>query len=221
MRSASPRPATTLPASSDRPVGCAATARARRTRTRAGPAGAQGARRELSARRPSAAARRRSTASSTSATSMSSRHMRASRHCRRWWHWHTDARDTAMSSATSGPFRVGPGRARRCRQAACRRGSDVRRTGVAGHHQPAPRGQRRNVRDARLRRQDRRTVRLRDDLVGEGEFVGPPQHDRAKVVSRPQLTREAAKTLRRPPLVRPGRARVEQRERSAGAGDDR
>ena len=51
-----------------------------------------------------------------------------------------------------------------------------------------------------------------DDLFSECAFVGPPQHDRAEVVSRPQLTREFGQPIGRPPLVRPGRARIDDSE---------
>ena len=92
---------------------------------------------------------------------------------------------------------------------------DVARPGVAGHHDHGAACQRHQIGDRRRRRDHRRAARVRDHLVGKGPLAVSPQRDGHQTVPLPQRRRQQAEARRRPALVRPLRAGVEQRVAAA------
>src|SRR5262245_19797011 len=93
---------------------------------------------------------------------------------------------------------------------------DVRRSGVAGHHHHRRTGERDDVGHRGLRRENRRTSCGRHDVFCQIELARSPQDDRSQILPLAERHRQGAEPRRRPSLVRPRRAGIEQRERAAG-----
>ena len=96
------------------------------------------------------------------------------------------------------------------------RGGDVRRPGIARHHQRRAARQRDEIGDGRLRREHRGAVGAATTSARERLLARSPQHDRHQPVPLAQRRRDAAEPRRRPALVRPRRAGIQQRVAAAG-----
>ena len=120
----------------------------------------------------------------------------------------------STSSAHHGPLRDGRVGPKMPDDRRADGGGDVRRPGVAGHHDSrAPRDERDEVGDRRRRRRaaPRRRLRRRSRRASGSLARAPRARPTAGRAARAGAARHRAEPVGRPALVRPRRARIEQR----------
>src|SRR5690242_9916019 len=95
-----------------------------------------------------------------------------------------------------------------------RRGPDrrrnVERTGVAGNHERRVPRQRHQIDDGGGRRRNGGPARARDHFLRQPLFARPPEHDGKETTDVTHERGDLTVACRRPPLVGPGRARIDE-----------
>ena len=125
----------------------------------------------------------------------------------------TSNRDTVTSLAPTG--RCAADRSgRRPPPPACRRPRRCATDRYPRHHQRSVAAEGNQVGDFGRRRQSRRAIRRVDDRLGDRLLARAPQHDRRQPADLAEKRRHFAEPRRRPALVRPRGAGIDQRERA-------
>ena len=117
-------------------------------------------------------------------------------------------------SRRPGPVALRIGRAEERHDRRADGGGDVQRTGVARHHERGLARERDEIGHLGGRGGARRTTRGGDDRLRERQLPWSPQHDRRQAAHLAEKRRHLAEARRRPPLVGPGRAGIDERERT-------
>ena len=137
---------------------------------------------------------------------------------RRWWHCaHRGARDGDVRRQPR-TVALGPRRSVDADDRRADGGGDVRRPGVAGHHHarrraPAPRDRQSSSAATASRR---RRAPARRPSSRQLSLAGSPQHDGHQAMPLAKRDGHAPPAARRPALVRPRGAGIEQRVAAAG-----